>query len=154
MGPCYPDLDCPRGPHRTGTGGCQGRRLGGPHPASVMRAVQVQNQVSAPQTSGPECVGGACPGAGSWNRPIKAQDYRTPALLWGQEPVPPRITSALISASAPRAAEAFVFLLAALSDEISGLQRPELTCQAQTIRTSYRNTRGVKSSDPNQKTFN
>ena len=85
---------------------------------------------------------------------MKAQDNRRPALLWGQEAVPPVITSALISASEPRAAEAFVFLLAALSDENSGLQRPELTCQAQTVSTSYRNTTGVRSSDPNQKTFN
>lgn len=52
---------------------------------------------------------------------MKAQDYRRPALLWGQEPVPPIITSALISASEPGAAEAFVFLLAALSDENSAL---------------------------------
>lgn len=154
MGPCYPDLNCPRGLHSTEAGGRWGRRRSGSHPAYIMHSVQVQNQVSAPQTLRPEWVGRASPGEGSWNRPMKAQDYRRPARLQSQEPEPPSITSALISASEPRAEEAFVFLLAALSDEISGLQRPELTCQAQTISTSYRNTTGVRSSDPNQKTFN
>lgn len=58
-------------------------RLGGSHPAYFMHPAQVQNQVSARPTLGPEGVGESRPGEWSWSRPMKAQDYRTPALLRG-----------------------------------------------------------------------
>ena len=41
MGPCYPDLDCPRGLHSTEAGGCRGRRRSGSHPAYIMHPAQV-----------------------------------------------------------------------------------------------------------------